>query len=548
MSCPHEWQLSAYVDGGLEGAEARALESHLVGCAACRRSVLALRDEARVLRELVHERLPAPVAPAEAGRGIALGFPIAVGVLALASFGAGALIESLPRPVRWLAPSESLGVSRMLIDVLFTVRNNFSAWFDFAFAVAALGVVAGLAYVAADRLLRRSGVGARTAVLLLGLVALAGLAPQEAQAKFELREGDRVEVAADETLEGSLIATGDSVAIEGTVRGDVLAFGDRVRISGAVEGNVFCAGERVELAGSVRGSVHCAGKSVRVEGETQGNLYGAGSSLEVEPGAKVGGDLAVGCERCQIDGEVARDLLAAGESLELAGSVGRNVGLRGRSVAFRETARLPGAIDLRMPEGAEPDVASGAELGEIQRSVLNHDHAAGPFHRISVLERIRSRVVLAVSAFVVGLVLFAIAPGMFAVRVDSAGRFFAAVGLGFAALIVIPVALVLLLVSVLGIPVALFGGLLFCVFVFLGPIVVAAVVGRAVMRSPQATFRDFAIALAVGMLLLAVLTSLPVIGGVAFSVLILEGLGLLVLHAHEWWSERRAARALASPA
>ena len=187
-------------------------------------------------------------------------------------------------------------------------------------------------------------------------------------------------------------------------------------------------------------------------------------------------------------------------------------------------------------------MAAGAVLGEIARSVLDREHAT-PMHHFSQAERLRSRLVLVVSAFVVGLVLFSLAPGLFDVRVESTGRFFGAVGLGFAVVVLAPIVLVLLLISVLGIPAALFGGLLFGVLVFVGPIVVAAAVGRTVMRSGGAGFRDFAIALAVGLVLLGVLVSLPGVGGVALCILVLEGLGLLALHGHEWWAERRAARA-----
>jgi hypothetical protein len=79
-------------------------------------------------------------------------------------------------------------------------------------------------------------------------------------------------------------------------------------------------------------------------------------------------------------------------------------------------------------------------------------------------------------------------------------------------------------------------------------VVVAATVGRTVLRSGGVTFGEFARALGVGLLLLGVLISLPGIGGLALAVLILEGVGLLTFSAHEWWSERRAARAAAEPA
>jgi hypothetical protein len=68
------------------------------------------------------------------------------------------------------------------------------------------------------------------------------------------------------------------------------------------------------------------------------------------------------------------------------------------------------------------------------------------------------------------------------------------------------------------------------------------------MRSNDASFRDFAVALGVGLLLLGILISLPGIGWLALAMLVLEGVGLLTFATHEWWSERRAARAAAAAA
>jgi cytoskeletal protein CcmA (bactofilin family) len=548
LNCPPEWQISAYVDAGLGAADVRTLELHLVSCARCRRSVLALRDEARVLRDLVHERLPAAVTPAAAGRGIAFGLPLAVAAMALASLGASALIEALPRPMRWLAPTENLGVANMLVDLFFAVRKSFAAWFDFAVALAALVAFAGIAYLAADALARRVRLGQRSAAALLVLLAAGMLAPNSARAAFEVRDHETVLVGADEKIDGSLIVWGESVTIEGTITGDLIAFAETVRIRGTVEGNVFCAGHEVELAGTIGGSAHCAGEDVRLAGSVAKNFYGAGSEVALEASAHVGGDAAVAAEDTRLEGEIARDLIAAGEDIVVSGRIGRDAGFHAAAVSFLATAAVPGKIALHMPEGEEPVIATGAALGPTTREVMEGSAPKTPLKRISQASYIVHRLVMVAGAFVAGLALFALAPGLFSIRVPSTGRFFGAVGVGFATMILAPVVLFLLMITVLGIPAALFGALLSGALIYIGPIAVAAVVGRSVLRSEGATLREFAIALLVGLLLIGVLVSLPGIGGFAFFIVILEGIGLLVLHAHGWWSDRRAARAAPEPA
>lgn len=543
MSCAPEWKLSAYADGDLAPAELRALEAHLVGCAQCRRTVIALRGEARVLRDLVHERLPEPAPLATAGHGVALGLPLAVAALALVSIGAGALAEALPRELAWIAPTKNLGVTQMLFALVFGLRERAAAWFDFAFALTALASAAALAYFVADTLLRRVRVGGRGVASLLLLALLSALAPRPAQAAFEVRHAGEVVIDAATRIDGSLFASGDTVSIDGTIAGDLIAAGGHVAIRGTVEGNVFCAGGEVELTGEVKGSLHCAGGEVRVEAAIGGAFYAAGREVVLRPGTRVSGDAALAGRDLKVEGNLARDLLAAGKNVVIAGQVGRDATVHAENLSLRDTAAIAGKLEMHLPRGAEPGIAKGATHGPILRVDLDRDARVGvaPLERFHQIKALLWRVLEVAGAFVVGLILYALAPGLFAARVETTGRFFVSLGLGFATLILIPCALVLLVMSILGIPIAGLGALGLVVVAYVGPIVLAAAIGRSVMRPAGASFREFGISLLVGLLLLGVLVSLPVIGRPAFVIVVFAGTGLLVLHLYELWSARRAA-------
>ena len=59
MICPPEATWAVYADGELAGEPLRRAEAHLISCADCRARVLALREEARLLAAVLHERAPA---------------------------------------------------------------------------------------------------------------------------------------------------------------------------------------------------------------------------------------------------------------------------------------------------------------------------------------------------------------------------------------------------------------------------------------------------------------------------------------------------------
>ena len=88
------------------------------------------------------------------------------------------------------------------------------------------------------------------------------------------------------------------------------------------------------------------------------------------------------------------------------------------------------------------------------RDVLEGGAPHTPLKQLSRFEFLRGRIVLVVSAFIVGIVLFALAPGLFSARVETAGRFFGAIGAGLVALVAIAIGGTLIAVTVVGLPAA----------------------------------------------------------------------------------------------
>jgi len=64
VSCFPERTYAIYADDELAPEERRSLESHLVACRRCRELVMALREEAELLGDVLHERPQTLAAPA----------------------------------------------------------------------------------------------------------------------------------------------------------------------------------------------------------------------------------------------------------------------------------------------------------------------------------------------------------------------------------------------------------------------------------------------------------------------------------------------------
>ncbi len=544
MSCPPEWTVGAYVDQGLAPSDVRSIEAHLVGCERCRGLVLALREEARALGELLAgetEPAAAPIEVVAPARGAALGLPVAIAATALATAVASALYESRV-PMAWFSPSSLLGVNEMLFDTVFLIRDRAAGWFELGLALGVLGGLAAIATFLAGALVRRY---AGTAALLASIGWAFALAGAPAEALPRLHHQEAVRIASGETYEGTLAASCETLEIEGRVVGDVLAFCERVSVRGEVDGNLFVLAREIELDGTVTGAVIGGGENVRLEGSVGGTAYLGGERVTVSPGAQVARDAILGGERLRFDGEVARDLAVGGERVEVDGTVGRDVEAWGERVSLLDGARIGGDLRAHLPEADRLELAAGAVVA----GVTDVD-VADPF-RHTMWSRYRDGRFYAwaalgfVASFLIGMVVYALAPRAFAGRLATGRDFFVSLGVGFAVLVLTPIALVLVALTVVGIPAALIGLALWGIGLYLGAIVVAALIGRSLVGGRGEGARDFGLCLFVGLAVVVLVKHLPFVGSAAGWVIALVGVGLLVLELYGAWQGSRKVRAMA---
>lgn len=537
MNCPPEWTVAAYVDQGLAAPDARRIEAHLVGCERCRGLVLALREEARALGEALAgggASEPAAVTVVAPARGAAWGLPVAIAATALVTAVASALYE-MRLPMAFLRPSSLLGVNEMAFDTLFLLRDQASGWFELGLALGALGGMAAIGSFLAGALLRRYARSA-AGLALAGAAALGG---EAADAAPRFVHEETVRVAAGETHQGTLAVSCESLEIDGVVVGDVLAFCERVSIRGEVDGTVFALGRELEVVGQVAGGLFAANHAVRLEGSVGRSAYLAGERVSVGPRAHVARDAFLGGERVRVEGEVARDLAAGGERVELEGEVGRDLTAWSERVSVLPGARVGGDLRAHLPEPEALEVAEGALVaGATDVEVLEgHRHTMWSRYRDG---RFYTWLALGFAAsFLIGMLLHALAPGLFAGRLVTGRDFIVSLGLGFAVLVLSPIALVLLALTVVGIPAALIGLAVWGIALYLGGVVVAALIGRSLVKPRGDGARDFGMALLVGLAVVVGVKSLPFVGRPAGWVIALVGVGLLAVQAQLWWRRSR---------
>lgn len=328
---------------------------------------------------------------------------------------------------------------------------------------------------------RRLGVALAVVVLLTGSAGVA--AAQSFQGA-----GDTVVVGPDETYD-SLEGIAGTVIVRGTVRNDVSTAAGSVHVT---------------ESGTVGGDVAAAAGTVRIDGTVDGNVQAAGGSVIVGPTGAIGGDLDAGASYVELNGTVDGDVRAGAETVVL-----------GPSAAVGGTVRYDAETFAR-----DPGATVGGSVVRDER--LGQTVTADPVPGwVGALYGLLANVLL-------GVLLLAVFPA-FSDRVADAvtERPARSTGVGLVTILAVPLVLVLVALTIVGIPLSLVGAVSFAVLVW-----AAVVYGQYALGVWVLSFVDREsrwLALAVGLVGVTVLGAVPVLGALLDLAVFLLGLGALVL-------------------
>ncbi|NNL66969.1 MAG: polymer-forming cytoskeletal protein, partial [Myxococcales bacterium] len=469
-------------------------------------------------------------------RGVAVGLGPALGVAALvASIGGWLLERELPAGAGWLNPFEFIGATEMVFDTIFVLRDRAPEWFDLAVAAGTMAAFAALATFLTGALTRRLGQGLAPLLFCLVLVASLGTAGPAHALDFRHEKGD-IRVADGETVSETLVASGERVTIDGTIDGDLVVLAERFVLSGKVTGNLFAAARELDLEGEVEGSAHVAGERVSVEGSVGGSLYAGAETVTLREAGSADRDMLLAGEEVRMEGRAGRNFTAFGDTVEIRGSVARDAKTYSERLVVHPRARIGGDLDLKLPEDGEAEIPDEAAVGgEIRRGVMEHEEEgsrfADPRFYLECL-------VFLVSAFLLGMALQQGFPRLFTAHMATAPEFFRALGYGFLGLVATPLLIALCFVTVVGIPIGVIGVFVYLTALFVSLIVVAALIGSALLDREAESPYAFGASLLLGLAIVLVAANLPFLGGLVKILVLLTGLGLLLSTASEAWQER----------
>jgi hypothetical protein len=358
-------------------------------------------------------------------------------------------------------------------------------------------------------------------VLWIAALALPAMA-------FVPRTGQTVVVS--EALQDDLYLAGGTVTATAAVDGDVAATGGTVDLAGDVSGGVLAAGGALTVGGTIGRALRAAGGAVTIDARIKGDAVLAGGTVRVDSAAQIGRDLVIGGGSVNVSGRVGRNALVGGGDVVIGGAIRGDAEIQANRIIVLPTARIGGA--LRYAADQPIEIQAGAQIagGTTQMPAASRPRqvVTSPFSPRRWLWR---SIAETIGVLVLGFVVFAVAPkGAATVVGEVRERFGHSLLTGFVLLVTVPVAAVLLLFTVVGIPLSVVGMLLYLATLYPGLIFVAAWLGDRILqriRKRVDATPSIYWPLAVGAIALALLFAVPFAGWLLRLVAILVGFGAL---------------------
>lgn len=344
----------------------------------------------------------------------------------------------------------------------------------------------------------------------------------------EVRTGETPTFSATETVQNDLYLLGGTISSGGKVKGDLILGGGTVVVNGPVSQDILIGGGTISVLSDTGDDVRIGGGNITLAGKVGNDVVVAGGQTQIS--GAVGGDVIWAGGTLTLSAPVAGNLQLIGGEATINSHISGNVKFNGTKLTLGKDAIIDGTLDYKavekavMEEGAKVmGETTYTEQGGTKKSPLS------PAGILAIL-----------SAFFFGkfiaALLLALALGLsfkrcsFAIINNATAHPVLEIGRGLIVLIVLPIASVIALITLIGIPFGALGLLLFGLLCLTSSAWAAVLVGTLVHKQfyKPADYQLTWKTVLAGVLIFSLLGFIPLIGGIAKFVLVLLALGSLV--------------------
>ena len=316
--------------------------------------------------------------------------------------------------------------------------------------------------------------------------------------------------------EKSNFVAGDTVKLEKFVDGTAFAAGNNVTVTSSIDGAAFVAGNNVSLT-SKQDILFAAGNMVTLAGVNTKDAFVAGSHINIQTSTIR--DLYAVAEEIRIDSDISRNAYLGGSTVIINGKINGNVEVAADTIKIGEGAEITG--NLNYPEDANITITNGAIINKT--TTYKNTNAN---KQVTLASKLLDRLYAFLGMLLIGIILMALNKKAFT-KIEKISKdlstFAKNVGIGFIFLVVLPIAAIIAMCTVIGLPLGIISLLIYGIMIYLSIIPTAYYLGNICLKDKiKNKYLIFVIAL----LTIYILRIVPVIGGLVTFISICFGLGV----------------------
>ncbi|MFB6226107.1 MAG: hypothetical protein ABEJ02_02035 [Candidatus Paceibacteria bacterium] len=337
---------------------------------------------------------------------------------------------------------------------------------------------------------------------------------------YELKSGANLQVEQGENIGENFYFASNKFSNFGTVEGDMLGIAETIITSGTTTRDKLLGGVNLNLEGNTQDDVRALGGEINIHGNIDGEAILLGSQITVHPEAEIEQGAILIANHLNLEGKINSSTRVFARKVFMDGEIGGNLHVNSLVFDITENAKIDGNLDYTAEQKAK--ISSDQQVGGTV-SFTPTSESSWPIQKQqdkSLIQKIADRFnhwwwISLLSELIAGLALFWLFKNKIKSMMAPAVNNFSRNSLvGLAVIILLPALLVGLFTSIFGFWLSVILALVFMLLLVLSKIgagmLIGSILGKYSFNKPEFTLSWNS--LAVGIIILAVLSVIPVVG------------------------------------
>ncbi len=329
-------------------------------------------------------------------------------------------------------------------------------------------------------------------------------------------------IAQDAVIENDLFFNGDRLEVNGEIKGDLIVWAGQVVINGRVNGNILgVIWDKLIINGEVQDHIRGFATNFEMNGRVDGSITVVAVMFNSSPKSMIGKGILGAFSKLSLKGEVEGPVdINSAPTTKIGGKINGNLKCQGAPITWQSPVEITGAVHDYSGFSNDPAKIKGVQIGKGYH-LHQPETAYSAYSKVITLISI----VWFIGSLLASLVLFRIFPRTFWVITEPGPiNFRRNMLIGLLSFFGLPLLIIILSFTIVGIPLAILLGLIYLLLVLFSGIPLNLWFGRLLFKSRLHP----SLMIIIGGLLIMLINFIPVVNLIVPLIFLWLGFGMVL--------------------